>query len=82
MDYGFGHGVGWNEIEPPYLIEGDKHVLAAGMVISLGIYMITAKGELIHNREMYEIIPEGSRSLSQVRSWDKLYGVDGFRTTH
>ncbi|MGD2141898.1 MAG: Xaa-Pro peptidase family protein [Candidatus Bathyarchaeota archaeon] len=79
---GIGHGVGVNHHEPPYLIRGYEEPINEGMVIALDIYTYGPDRELIHNKDIYEVIEEGLRRLSWYRSWDRLYAVTGFRATH
>ncbi len=77
-----GHGAGTSDREPPYLGPQDQTVLELGMVIALDIYTFGPRQELIHSKDTYEIVEDGSRLLSWYRSWDRLYEVMGFRSTH
>lgn len=81
-EVGLGHGVGVSHREPPFLNPFDETELMPGMVIALDIYTYGPQGELIHSKDIYEIIEGGSRLLSWYKSWDKLYAVTGFRSTH
>ena len=79
---GIGHGVGVSHYEPPYLNLSSSMELKPGMVIALDIQTYGPRQELIHKKDVYEIIEEGNRKLSWYRSWDELYAVTGFRATH
>jgi len=79
---GIGHGIGVSHWEPPFLNAYDETVLEPGMVIVLDIYNYGPKGELIHSKDIYEITDDDPRLLSWYKTWDKLYSVYGFRTTH
>ena len=81
-DVGIGYGVGVSEREPPYLYRNDNTVLANGMVVVLDIYTYGPHQELIHSKDTFEILENGSRLLSWYRSWDELYAVTGIRSTH
>jgi Xaa-Pro aminopeptidase len=81
-DAGIGHGVGASHREPPYLNASDETVLSAGMVITLDVYTYGPEQELIHSKDIYEITENGPNLLSWYKTWDKLYAVTGFRSTH
>ena len=78
----FGHGVGVSDWEPPFLNPYDDTELDEGMVIALDIYTYGPNRELIHSKDIYEITEDEPRLLSWYKTWDKLYSVYGFRTTH
>jgi len=79
---GIGHGVGVSHREPPFLNPSDETVLRPGMVIALDIYTYGPRQELIHSKDIYEITEGGSNLLSWYKTWDRLYAVTGFRSTH
>lgn len=81
-EVGIGHGVGVSHREPPYINSQDETVLEPGVVIALDIYNYGPEGELIHSKDIYEITENEPRLLSWFKTWDKLYAVYGFRTTH
>lgn len=81
-EVGIGHGVGVSHREAPYLDRYDRTILKPGMVLVLDIYTYGPRRELLHSKDTYEVVKGGSRLLSWFRSWDKLYVVRGFRTTH
>jgi Xaa-Pro aminopeptidase len=81
-EVGIGHGVGVSHREPPFLNPRDETVIKPGVVIALDIYNYGPEGELIHSKDIYEITEDEPRLLSWFKTWDKLYAVYGFRTTH
>lgn len=81
-EVGIGHGIGVSHWEPPFLNAYDETELEAGMVIVLDVYTYGPIGELIHSKDIYEITDDEPRLLSWYKTWDKLYSVYGFRTTH
>jgi Xaa-Pro aminopeptidase len=81
-DAGIGHGIGVSQREPPYLNASDETVLRPGMVIVLDIYTYGPRQELIHSKDIFEITKNEVNLLSWYKTWDKLYAVTGFRSTH
>jgi Xaa-Pro dipeptidase len=81
-DVGIGHGVGVSHREPPFLNSFDQTSLRAGMVVALDIYTYGPRQELIHSKDIYEITETGTNLLSWYKTWDRLYAVTGFRSTH
>ena len=81
-DEGLGHGVGFAEYEMPYLAADNEEVLKAGMVIALDVKTIGYKDELIHSVDIYELIHDGNRRLSDFRDWDELYRIDGVHSAY
>lgn len=81
-DAGIGHGVGVSHREPPFLNASDETVLRSGMVIALDVYTYGPEKELVHSKDIYEITGSGPNLLSWYKTWDKLYAVTGFRSTH
>lgn len=79
---GIGHGVGVSHREPPFLNASDETVLQPGMVVALDVYTYGPEKELIHSKDIYEITESSSNLLSWYKTWDKLYAVTGFRSTH
>jgi Xaa-Pro aminopeptidase len=81
-DVGIGHGVGVNQIEPPYLNLSSSTQLQPGMVVALDIYTYGPRKELIHDKDIYAITEDGSKKLSWYKNWDRIYPVTGRRATH
>jgi Xaa-Pro dipeptidase len=81
-DAGIGHGVGVSHREPPFLNPFDKTVLRAGMVLAVDVYTYGPRQELMHSKDIYEITGNGVKLLSWYKTWDSLYAVKGFRSTH
>jgi Xaa-Pro aminopeptidase len=79
---GVGHGVGRSEAEPPYLTPDNETLLQAGMVIAVDVVTYGPQRELLHSIDIYELTKEGSRLLSWYKNWDRLYAVNGIRSTH
>jgi len=77
-----GHGVGCSHFEAPYFTTGYPMELKIGNVIALGVATLGPRREIIVDRDVYEIKPEGARKLSWYRCWDKIYEVTGFRAVH
>ena len=81
-DDGLGHGVGMSEYEMPFLTEDNTEELKAGMVIALDVRTLGGKNEIIHSVDIYALTQDGNVRLSDFRDWNKLYKIDGVRTTH
>ncbi len=81
-DDGLGHGVGMSEYEMPFLTEDNTEELRAGMVIALDVRTLGGKNEMIHSVDIYALTQDGNIKLSDFRDWDKLYKINGVRTTH
>ncbi|MDP6048663.1 MAG: M24 family metallopeptidase [Candidatus Bathyarchaeota archaeon] len=79
---GIGHGVGVSHREAPFLNSLDETVLRPGMVIALDVYTYGPEKELIHSKDIYKITESSPTLLSWYKTWDKLYSVIGFRSTH
>jgi len=77
-----GHGVGCSHREAPYIVPGNPDELRVGNVIALGVETLGPSREIIVDRDIYEITPEGAKKLSWYRSWDRIYEVTGFRAVH
>ena len=81
-DDGLGHGVGMSEYEMPFLTEDNTEELRPGMVIALDVRTLGGKNEIIHSVDIYALTQDGNVRLSDFRDWDKLYKIEGVRTTH
>ena len=81
-DEGFGHGIGTSEYEMPILCRDNEEVLQAGMVIALDVKTIGSKDEIIHSIDIYCLTPDGNRNLSDFRSWDTMYLINGVQSVH
>jgi Xaa-Pro aminopeptidase len=81
-EVGIGHGVGVSQREAPCLHHYDRTLLEPGMVLALDIYTYGPLGELIHSKDIYEIVENGVRLISWYKNWDRLYAVTGSRARH
>jgi Xaa-Pro aminopeptidase len=77
-----GYGVGCSQSEAPILGEGSKDVVRNGNVVSLGVSTLGPRKEVLVDRDVYEVKPDGVRKLSWYRSWKEIYAVTGFRAVH
>jgi D-alanyl-D-alanine dipeptidase len=60
-----GHGIGLTTHEPPYMVEGETHILHPGMCFSIepGIYLPGRFGVRIE--DIVTVVPDGGRRLNQ-----------------
>ena len=73
FDHGFGHGIGVEPVEPPYLDESDETALEAGMVLVLTPTVFGPEGELVRSYDTVVIEEDCARLTGTYRDWSTPY---------
>ncbi len=74
-EYGFGHGIGVEPMEPPYISGSDETVLEKNMVLvlSIGARYTTGVDELYIMKDTLIVTEDGYRIVGWYENWDYPY---------
>lgn len=81
-DIEIGHGLGVSEREGPYLAPYDKTELQENMVLCTGVYTYGPNMELICDRDVYQLTPNGPKLLTWYKTYNQLYAMVGTSARH
>lgn len=74
VEFGFGHGIGVEPVEAPYICESDETVLEQNMVIVLWLSArYSSNEEIMASKDTLLITETGSKVLGWYENWDHTY---------
>ena len=74
-EFGFGHGIGVEPMEPPFISASDETVLEKNMVLvlSLGARYTTGVSELYITKDTLVVTEDGCKIIGWYENWDYPY---------
>jgi Xaa-Pro aminopeptidase len=72
-EFGFGHGIGLEPVESPYISASDPTVLAENMSVVLQLSARYIHGEIITSKDTIFITPEGCEIIGWYENWNAPY---------
>ncbi len=79
---GFGSGVGLSEVEWPLVTFDNHNPFLPGMVLTLNLAAADRRGMIFRSVETIVINESGAERISNFKTWDEMYILDGVRSNH
>lgn len=72
-EFGFGHGIGLEPVEAPYITASDSTILAENMSLVLQLSAHYIHGEIITSKDTIFITPDGCEIIGWYENWNSPY---------
>lgn len=72
-ELGFGHGIGIEPVEPPYISAADDGIIAENMTLILKLAVRYLHGEILVTKDTLIVKPDGCQIVGRYQNWDIPY---------